>query len=119
MVPNLAPQSSATVLPPLTRATTLPGNVRSVATDRSLLAPEDAIYQGSPPKRQSGAVNTLQKNLRMTNGTNGDAARLHRPRRPKEENRSGSRRRKGTWKKLLWVKQSCKKRIREMSIYIY
>lgn len=116
MVPNLAPQSSATVLgpfPALTRSTTLPANVQSVATDRSLLAPEDAIYQGSPPRKQSAAVNTLQKNLRMTNGVNGDTARLPRPRRHKERNRSGSRRRKGTWKKLLWVKQSCKKPFRK------
>lgn len=110
MVPNLAHQSSvgaAAQFPPLTRSTTLPTNVRSVPTDRSLLAPEDAIYQGSPPRKQSAAVNKLQKNLRMTNGSNGDTTRLPSSgRRRKERNRSGSRRRKGSWKKLLWVKQS-------------
>ena len=43
----------------------------------------------------------------MTNGVNPDAARLPRRGRNKDTNRSGSKRRKGTWKKLLWVKQSC------------
>ena len=111
MVPNQAPPTSTTTtgaLPPLTRSTTLPATVRSFATDRSLLTPEDAIYQASPPRKQSAAVQKLQKDLRMTNGVNGDAARLPRRGRHKDRNRSGSRRRKGTWKKLLWVKQSCK-----------
>ena len=110
MVPNQAPHVAATVngkFPALVRAATLPANVRNVAPDRSLLAPEDAIYQGSPPRRLSPAVNRLQKDLRMTSGLNGDASRLPRPGRHKDRNRSGSRRRKGTWKKLLWVKQSC------------
>jgi phosphatidylinositol glycan class C protein len=111
MVPNQALLTSNTIigpLPPLTRSTTLPATVRSVATDRSLLTPEDAIYQGSPPRKQSAAVNKLQKDMLMTNGANGDAARLPRRGRNKGRNRSGSRMRKGTWKKLLWVKQSCK-----------
>src|SRR5271168_36629 len=111
MVPNQAPPTSATnssPVPPLTRAATLPANVpRTIAADRSLLTPEDAIYQTSPPRKQSATVNKLEKDLRMTNGVNGDAARLPRRGRHKERNRSGSRRRKGTWKKLLWVKQSC------------
>ncbi|KAH6672101.1 phosphatidylinositol N-acetylglucosaminyltransferase-domain-containing protein [Halenospora varia] len=109
MVPNQAPPTSATttaVFPPLTRGINLPSNLpRGGATDHRLLAPEDAIYQGSPPRKQSAAVNTLQKNLRMANGTNGDAL-LPRRGRSKSRNRSSSRRRKGTWKKLLWVKQS-------------
>jgi hypothetical protein len=115
MVPNQAPPTSATItfpLLPLTQSTTVSAsNIRSVATDRSLLTPEDAIYQGSPPRKQSAAAadtaNKLQKDLRMTNGASGDAARLPRRGRHKDRNRSGSRRRKGTWKKLLWVKQSC------------
>jgi phosphatidylinositol glycan class C protein len=113
MVPNQAPPTSTTTtgpLPPLTRSTTLPlppVTARSVATDRSLLTPEDAIYQGSPPRKQSAALQKLPKDLRMTNGVNGDAARLPRRGRHKDRNRSGSRR-KGTWKKLLWVKQSCR-----------
>lgn len=108
MVPNLAPQTSATIagpLPPLTRSATLPVNPRHNATDRSLLTPEDAIYQGSPPRKQSVAVNRLPKDIRVANGSNGEARASRR--RLKDRNRSGSRRPKTTWKKLLWVKQSC------------
>jgi phosphatidylinositol glycan class C protein len=113
MVPNQAPPTSTTTtLPPLTRSTTLPSVPRAAGTDRTLLAPEDAIYQGSPPRKQSAAVQKLQKELRMTNGENGDAARptLSRRGRHKSRNRDTSRRRvpKGTWSKLLWVKQSCR-----------
>ncbi|KAG0646710.1 Phosphatidylinositol N-acetylglucosaminyltransferase GPI2 subunit [Hyphodiscus hymeniophilus] len=81
-----------------------PPTVRSLATDRSLLTPEDAIYQGSPPRKQSDTVKKLQKELRMTNSGNSDVLSL--PGRGRNKVRSGSRRRKGTWKKLLWVKQS-------------
>jgi hypothetical protein len=111
MVPNQAPPTSATItepLPPLTRSSTLPAySGRPIATDRTLLAPEDAIYQGSPPRKQSAAVVKLEKDLRMTNGENGSTVRLAGRGRHKDRTRSGSRRRKGTWKKLLWVKQSC------------
>lgn len=110
MVPNPAPPPSATItepLPPLTRSTTLSlYSYRPITTDRTLLAPEDAIYQGSPPRKQSPAVTKISKELRMTNGTNGSAHVSGRSRH-KDRTRSGSRRRKGTWKKLLWVKQSC------------
>ncbi len=105
MVPNQAPPTSATIIgpmPPLMRSTILPANAQSVVTDHSLLTPEDAIYQGSPPRRPSAAVQKLQKDLRMTNG---EAVRQPR-REHKDRDRSGSRR-KATWKKLLWVKQSC------------
>ena len=111
MAPTEAPTSTTTTLPPLTRSTTLPATVRgTVATHRTLLAPEDAFYQGSPPRKQSAAVNKLQKELRMTNGENGEAPRLPRRDRHKDRNASGSRRRKGArpWSKLLWVKQSCR-----------
>jgi hypothetical protein len=111
MVPNPAPPPSATItepLPPLTRSTTLPlYSYRPITTDPTLLTPEDAIYHGSPPRKQSPAVSKLQKELRMTNGTNGNATRSPGWSRHKDRTRSGSRRRKGTWKKLLWVKQSC------------
>jgi phosphatidylinositol N-acetylglucosaminyltransferase subunit C len=110
MVPNPAPPPSATItepLPPLTRSTTLPlYSYRPITTDRTLLAPEDAIYNGSPPRKQSPAVAKLAKDLRMTNATNGTTRASGRTRH-KDRTRSGSRRRKGTWKKLLWVKQSC------------
>ncbi|KAM3086995.1 glycosylphosphatidylinositol anchor biosynthesis [Clarireedia jacksonii] len=97
MVPPLAPRSA----PPLTRSTTLPAvSSRNVPHhDRSHLAPEDAIFQGSPPRR-STAVNTL----RMTNGV--DSPRANRRDRHTNRTKSSSRRRKAAWKKLLWVKQS-------------
>ena len=109
MAPTQAPISTSpkSTLPPLTRSTTLPAAPRTVATDRTLLAPEDAIYQGSPPRKQSAAVNKLQKELRMTNGENGEASRPPRRGRHKDRNRSASRRGKRVWSKLLWVKQSC------------
>lgn len=101
MVPNQAPPTTTTVtepLPPLTRSTTLPAYPpRPTTTDRSLLTPEDAIYQGSPPRRLT--------EVRIPNGPTA-AARVPRE-RPTVRNRSASRRRKGVWKKLLWVKQSC------------
>jgi phosphatidylinositol glycan class C protein len=114
MVPYQAPLSPISITqpahPPLTRGTTLPTlpKSRTFTTDRTLLAPEDAIYPGaSPPRRQSAAVNKLQKDLRMTNGTAEDLLRGRRGRH-KDRNASSSRRRKATWRKLLWVKQSCK-----------
>lgn len=117
MVPRQAPQpavstaqSSLPPLRPLNRGNTLPAPSpsRAYPTDR-LLAPEDAIYAGSPPRKPSAAVSKLQKDLRMTNGGSDDSTRPHtRGRHKDRSSRSGSRRRKGTWKKLLWVKQSCK-----------
>lgn len=114
MVPSQAPPSPVLItqpaLPPLTRGTTLPTIPKngSYATDRSLLAPEDAIYlASSPPRKQSAGVDKLQKDLRKTNGTIEDVIR-GRGERHKHRNASSSRRRKATWRKLLWVKQSCK-----------
>lgn len=98
MVPPLAPQSA----PPLNRSSTAPNitSARTVPYERSHLAPEDAISQASPPRRSSAAVNQL----RMTNG---DAGRLRSRGRHADRTKSSTRRRKTTWKKLLWVKQSC------------
>lgn len=112
MVPNQAPPIPPTPiaqpqpLPPFVRSTTLPAFAPQLpASDRSRLAPEDAIYQGSPPRKQAAAVNRL-KDLRMPNGLNADL-RVPRRGRAGERTRSASRRKKATWKKLLWVKQSC------------
>src|SRR5271156_5924133 len=108
MGPDQSPQAPASVhhptLPPLTRGMTLPSILHRNSTDRSLLAPEDAIYVGSPPRKQFAGISKLQKDLCMTNGGGDDTIRLQKRRRHKERNgRSGSsRRRKGTWKKLLW-----------------
>jgi phosphatidylinositol glycan class C protein len=113
MAPYQTPQSPASVtqptLPPLTRGTTLPPIPHRSSTDRSLLAPEDAIYVGSPPRKPSAGISRLQKDLRMTNGRSDDIISLQKRGRHKERSgRSGSsRRRKGTWKKLLWVNQTC------------
>ncbi|KAI1506087.1 phosphatidylinositol N-acetylglucosaminyltransferase-domain-containing protein [Biscogniauxia marginata] len=84
--------------PSLTRSATLPADIHSPRTARSHLAPEDAFYTASPPRRQSGFD---------TNGTN-DSATESRSRRMRSKlgSRSRSRRRKRSWKKLLWVKQS-------------
>ncbi|KAH8662296.1 phosphatidylinositol N-acetylglucosaminyltransferase subunit C [Xylariales sp. PMI_506] len=76
------PQSSPKddVFSPLTRAATLPDLSTTSRPTRSHLAPEDAFFAASPPRRL----------------------------RPKLESRSRSRhrRRKRSWKKILWVKQS-------------
>lgn len=112
MAPIEAPQpTTAHPFGPLKRSSTLPVPPRVDVPHRSLLAPEDAIYQDSPPRKQSAAVNRLQKDLRMTNG-NPVAPEIKSSRsrgrsRPKSQNRSTSRRSRTTWKKLLWVKQSC------------
>ncbi|KAJ3474202.1 hypothetical protein NLG97_g9948 [Lecanicillium saksenae] len=58
---------------------------------RSHLSPNDACV--SPPRRYEGGAD----------GASDSAMRLRRL----NGERSGSRRRKRTWKKLMWVKQSC------------
>ncbi|KAF7926699.1 uncharacterized protein EAE97_010208 [Botrytis byssoidea] len=97
MVPPLAPQFA----PPLNRSSTAPNiaSARTIPYERSHLAPEDAISQASPPRRPSATLNQL----RMTNG---DAGRLRSRGRHTDRTKSSTRRRKTTWKKLLWVKQS-------------
>ncbi|KAI9848340.1 MAG: hypothetical protein M1838_000556 [Thelocarpon superellum] len=81
--------------------------------DRSHLAPEDAFFAHSPPQRPrssskaeapaagNGAVANESLKRVLLRGVNGTQRRPE-----KERGRSGSRRRKGVWKKLLWVKQS-------------
>ncbi|OBT90309.1 hypothetical protein VE02_03339 [Pseudogymnoascus sp. 03VT05] len=107
--PSPISPTTPTKFPPPTRSTTLPIPPRTwsaptAPTDRTLLAPEDAIYLGSPPHRRGTAANG---NPRMSNGdtTGEDSSRGHRRGRNKER-MSSSRRRKVIWKKLLWVKQS-------------
>ncbi|MCJ1285914.1 hypothetical protein MMC26_005256 [Xylographa opegraphella] len=78
-------------------------------SDPSRLAPEDAFFAHSPPRRQrdvslNGVIDTAALKERSGSSREGVSARR---RREKERGRSGSRRRKGTWKKLLWVKQNC------------
>lgn len=53
-----------------------------------LLSPDDAFI--SPPRRGYTADSAVESHMRRVNAS-----------------RSGSRRRKRVWKKLMWVKQSC------------
>ncbi|QSZ32387.1 hypothetical protein DSL72_001961 [Monilinia vaccinii-corymbosi] len=98
MMPPLAPRSA---LPPLNLSSTVPNITcpRLAPQERSHLAPEDAISQASPPRRASAPVNQPRT-------TNGDAGRLRSRGRHNDRTKSSNRRRKATWKKLLWVKQS-------------
>ena len=76
-------------------------------SDPNRLAPEDAFYAHSPPGRQLsidryGALDSLSG---VANDLSIRSAGSTRRRRGKDRGRSGSRRGKGVWKKLLWVKQ--------------
>jgi phosphatidylinositol glycan class C protein len=68
-------------------------------SDPSRLAPEDAFQ--SPPRGRR-APSPLGLGVNGTASRGGEARR----KRNKDRGRSSSRRRKGAWKKLLWVKQS-------------
>ncbi|KZF20447.1 GPI2-domain-containing protein [Xylona heveae TC161] len=110
--------------PPLAPAPSPPSSQpallhRTTSSDPNRLAPEDAFFAHSPPRRrqqQQQLVDATQapKQLVSQGLSNGSsstsaaaAAALVASRvRAKERGRSGSRRRKGAWKKLLWVKQS-------------
>lgn len=82
---------------------------RLPSTDPSRLAPEDAFYAHSPPRRQRDK----EAYARVNGGyIDADSVSLRngvqtRRKRDKERGRSGSRKNNGVWKKLLWVKQSC------------
>lgn len=77
-----SPAEEETPFPTLPSSTTL---------HRSHLSPHDANL--SPPRRFDSVDGAADRGLRMSR-INGSS-------------RSGSRRRKRTWKKLMWVKQSC------------
>ncbi|KAA6408251.1 MAG: GPI2-domain-containing protein [Lasallia pustulata] len=76
-------------------------------SDPNHLAPEDAFLAHSPPRKQRDAGAHARSNGSVLNGELASARAGKSTRRPrdKERGRSGSRRRKGVWKKLLWVKQ--------------
>ncbi|KAF2435638.1 GPI2-domain-containing protein [Tothia fuscella] len=84
------------------------GSRKAQILDPSRLAPEDAFYAQSPPRGRR-APSPLGLGLGVGgNGTpkaKGRAGEARR-KRTKDRGRSSSRRRKGAWKKLLWVKQS-------------
>ncbi|KAK3646354.1 glycosylphosphatidylinositol anchor biosynthesis [Elasticomyces elasticus] len=77
----------------------------SANKDHTRLRPEDAIYGPAPPRnsrpRQSSPLGRSDTVTPATTGQQTTQKR-HKSRR----NRSADRRRKGTWKKLLWVKQN-------------
>jgi phosphatidylinositol glycan class C protein len=72
----------------------------TTTVDPSRLAPEDAYFVHSPPRARTDSP--------LGVAANGAAARNGDPRRSRtrEGRRGGSKRRRGAWAKLLWVKQS-------------
>ncbi|GCB17970.1 phosphatidylinositol N-acetylglucosaminyltransferase GPI2 subunit [Aspergillus awamori] len=94
--------------------------VKPTAAQRALpdpnrLAPEDAYYTSSLPRARPTQTG-YDESLRALNGNSGTAASVAALRPPpavpgvgsrKVRGTSRRRRRKGAWKKLLWVKQSC------------
>ncbi|KAK5717275.1 glycosylphosphatidylinositol anchor biosynthesis [Elasticomyces elasticus] len=86
-------------------ASSIQSDRQYVLQDHTRLRPEDAIYGTVPPRnsrpRQSSP---LGRSDTVTPATAGQQTthKRHKSRR----NRSADRRRKGTWKKLLWVKQN-------------
>lgn len=77
---------------------------RPTTSDPSRLAPEDAFYAHSPPRR---VRQHSPLGLGASDGSSVRALTDPRRKRDKERGRSGSRRKKGQWKKLLWFKQPC------------
>jgi phosphatidylinositol glycan class C protein len=70
--------------------------------DPSRLAPEDAYLVHSPPRDRTSSP------LDLGGASGASAGRVGDPRRSRtrEGRRGGSKRRRGAWAKLLWVKQS-------------
>lgn len=71
--------------------------------DSSRLAPGNAFF-AQPPPRLHAEAETLSRTLNEA-PTTGSSSYDRRRKRDKDRGRSGSRRGKGEWKKLLWVKQ--------------
>ncbi|KAI9703319.1 MAG: hypothetical protein M1836_007885 [Candelina mexicana] len=87
-------------------------NHRSGSSDPNRLAPEDAFFAHSPPRRRRpiGEIKSTSDSHNghkdsTVNGSLDNRMTGNRRRRDKGRGRSGSRRRKGIWKKILWVKQ--------------
>lgn len=78
-------------------------------SDPNRLAPEDAFFAHSPPRLQRESdIHTRSSSAKGDTGhSNVRKAATSRRRGDKERGRSGSRRRKREWTKLLWVKQAC------------
>ena len=77
-------------------------------SDPSRLAPEDAFFAHSPPRWQQERTVNGKTDAHTLKADVARAGIGTRRRHDKDRGRSGSRRRKGVWKKILWIKQSCK-----------
>lgn len=118
------PSSSLSPIPPPIPVETHPNRApgsRPPEHDRipdpDRLAPEDAYFATSLSRARSAPAN-YEESLRSLNGDGAGVATLRPPRGTlgadltrKDVRKLGAagprRRRKGAWKKLLWVKQSC------------
>lgn len=110
------PPSSHSAIPPPIPVDTHPNRAQPPELDRipdpNRLAPEDAYFAPSISRARSAPINydeslrslSSDGTLRPPHGVL-DSGRKE-PR--KLGSTGGRRRRKGAWKKLLWVKQSCK-----------
>ncbi|KAI9700895.1 MAG: hypothetical protein M1820_006656 [Bogoriella megaspora] len=87
----------------------VPFNQSPSIPDPSRLAPEDAAYGYSEPRRLRQRSPLGMPNGALGNGATAKGPSSGRRKREKDRGRSSSGRRKGTWKKLLWVKQSCER----------
>ncbi|KAK5131962.1 hypothetical protein LTR08_000474 [Meristemomyces frigidus] len=77
---------------------------RASSQDHSRLHPEDALPLSSPPRKAQRQRSPLGRSDTVTTAIH--TSESQRARKERRRGRSGSRRRKGTWKKLLWIKQS-------------
>ncbi|KAK1052879.1 glycosylphosphatidylinositol anchor biosynthesis [Friedmanniomyces endolithicus] len=76
-----------------------------VLQDLTRLRPEDAIYGPAPPRSRPRKSSPLGRSDTVTTATAAHPPNTHKSHRNRR-GRSADRRRKTTWKKLLWVKQS-------------
>ncbi|KAK1814675.1 glycosylphosphatidylinositol anchor biosynthesis [Friedmanniomyces endolithicus] len=76
-----------------------------VLQDLTRLRPEDAIYGPAPPRSRPRKSSPLGRSDTVTTATAAHPPNAHKSHRTRR-GRSADRRRKTTWKKLLWVKQS-------------
>ncbi|KAF7587759.1 hypothetical protein BBP40_006804 [Aspergillus hancockii] len=81
-----------------------PGQQRTLP-DPTRLAPEDAYYSPALLRTRTAPA-SYDETLRELNGSTGTAASMAALRPRKLRGTSRRRKRKGAWKKLLWVKQS-------------
>lgn len=95
---------------------TSPQPLGTLVPDADRLAPEDPIASrlslaADPPDATLSSITASHaqalRRAAIAGGGVGEALPGLRTREQRQKDRSRSRRRKGTWKKLLWVRQSC------------